>query len=75
MLAEHAKLWFGDIGTIRNTVRRIEIIPGAQPLLQMPYRQGSNGQLIEKKEVNRILKAGVIKPSYSDWSSTVVLVP
>ncbi len=75
MLAKHAKLWSGDIGTISETVHSIELISGARPVLQMPYRQGPKGRQVEKEEVDRILKAGVIESSYSEWASPIVLFP
>lgn len=40
----------------------------------MPYLQGPKGQKFEQREVSRILEAGVIQTSSTEWASLVVLV-
>ena len=75
MLAKHAHMWSGHLGEITTAVHRIELIPGATPVRQMPYRQGPKGRQYEKEEVDRMLREGVIQPSVSEWSSPVILLP
>jgi hypothetical protein len=67
-------LWNGTLGEIRTPLHRIEILPGAQPVFQPPYRAAKAGREIEQREVERMLKAGVIQPATSEWASPVVLI-
>ena len=57
MLAKHARIWFGEFGTVNNTVHRIELIEGARPVRQMPYRQCPAGRDFEAVEVHKMLEA------------------
>ncbi len=75
MLGKHAKLWSGDIGGISNTVHRIEHILGARTVRQMLYRPGPTVRQVEEEEVDRIFKAGGIKPSDSEWALSINLAP
>lgn len=57
-----------------SAVRDI-LIPGTRPSRTHPYRRGPPGREFEKKEVDRMIKEGVISPRKSEWASPVVLVP
>lgn len=74
-LTKHAQLWCEELSEISHLTHRIELILGDRPISQMPYRQAPAGREFEKKEVHRMLKAGVIQPSSSEWASPIVLVP
>ncbi len=75
MVAKHARMWSGEFGTVNNTVHSIELIERACTVRQMPYRKGPAGPEFEAKEVDKMLKAGVITPSNPEWASPVVLAP
>lgn len=66
ILARHAEMLSGYLGEFRNTVQRIAIIPGARTIRQMPHRQAPKGREVEQKEVERMMSAGVIRPSHSE---------
>ena len=44
-------------------------------MAQPPYRAGPKAREFEKKEVERMLRDGIIEPSQSNWAAPVVLVP
>jgi hypothetical protein len=67
-------MWNGTLGEMRTPPHRIELLPGAQPVFQTSYRAGKAGREVEKREVERMLKAGVIEPATSEWASPVVLI-
>lgn len=46
----------------------------AKPIKQRFYRTSYQNQLFIKEEIQRLLKAGLIKPSSSQWTSPVVVV-
>lgn len=75
MLHKHSPMWNGALGEINLTEHRIELLPGARPVSQSPYRQGPKGRKFEDEEVRRMLKDGVVQPSTSEWGSPVVLAP
>jgi hypothetical protein len=66
-----ARMWYEDLGEINTTPHRIEISPGAQAVFQPPYRAEKAGRRGVKREIERMLKAGVIQPA-SEWASPVV---
>ena len=54
---------------------RIPLIPGAKPIRQKERRMNPQLQLVVKAELERLLKAGFIKPvEITDWVSPMILV-
>ena len=47
----------------------------SRPVSQAPYRPGLNWKERVKEEVDKLLKAGFVRPSSSPWSSPVIPVP
>ncbi|KAL2102623.1 hypothetical protein ACEWY4_001791 [Coilia grayii] len=47
----------------------------ALPIKQQPYRVGPTKLKKVQEEVDCMLQLGIVQPSYSEWSSPVVLVP
>ena len=63
-----------DIG--HTTLIEHEIDTGdAKPVKQNAYRANPRNKVLIKKEVDEMLKRGIIEPSLSPWSSPVVMVP
>ncbi|KAG5865493.1 hypothetical protein JTB14_035518 [Gonioctena quinquepunctata] len=48
--------------------------PGAPPICKAPYRIPYHQRKVLQKEIDRLLDASVIRPSFSPWSAPVVLV-
>jgi hypothetical protein len=61
------------LGVIQVTKHRIEAKDN--PVFQHPCRAGPEAREVEKVEVERMLKLGVIEPSHAEWASPVVLIP
>ena len=74
MLRKHSSLWSGALGTIRATEHCIPLEAGTKPIRSMPYRKGPAMREMVAKEVNKMLKAGVIEPASTEWASPVVPV-
>lgn len=68
-------MWDGHLGTVNITTHRIEIEPDSKSSLQRPYRAGPRQRELEKEEVHKMLAAGVIEPSISEWAAPVVFAP
>ena len=75
MLSEFKDIWSGRLGKIDATKHRIALKPGARPIYQAPYRAGPIAREKEKKEIDRMLRAGVIEPTSAEWAIPVVFVP
>jgi hypothetical protein len=75
ILGKHRSIWDGRLGHVQTTSHRIELMPGATPVHSQPYRAKARAREAESSEVQRMLKAKVIKPTTSEWASPVVLVP
>ena len=75
ILRKYDTLWSGELGEISATEHRIQLLPGTRPISQQPYRAGPNAREFVAKEVDRMLRAGVVEPSDSPWASPVVLAP
>jgi len=64
----------GEIGCVESEACRIQLIDGAKPVKQNPYRTSAYEREFIKKQVEEMLDKGIIRPSTSPWSSNVVLV-
>ena len=53
----------------------VDIIEGAKPVKQHPYRLHPERQQYLRKEVKYLLDNDIIEPSQSEWSSPCILVP
>ena len=53
----------------------VQLVPGAVPIRQSPYRMSQDKLNILNKEIQFLLENGIIEPSNSDWASPAVLVP
>ncbi len=75
MLRKHASKWNGSLGKTAATEHIIELIPGARPFRLPTYRVGPTAREQEAQEVRKMLEAGVIRPSSSEWASPGVTAP
>jgi hypothetical protein len=62
-----------DFGRTSVVMHRIDT-EDASPIKQRFYRTSHENQLFIKNEIQRLLEAGLIKPSISQWTSPVVVV-
>ena len=53
---------------------KIPLIPGARPISMRPYRIVPQLKDELEKQIKEMLKAGIIRPSNSPFSSTILLV-
>ena len=58
----------------KNSELRIPLKPGAAPVAQAPYPYSNRVNEEMKKTIDKLLKAGVIRPSNSPWAAPVVMV-
>ena len=75
LMDRYQGLWSGRLGQIDMTPHRIALHPGTLPTRSQPYRTGCDHRRLLADQVAKQLQMGVIKPSQSDWSSPVVMVP
>jgi hypothetical protein len=54
---------------------RIDLVEGARPVRQYPYRLNPEKMARVDKEVSQLLEAGIIEESESPWAAPIVLVP
>ena len=63
-----------DLG--RTHLAEMEIDTGdSPPVASRPYRMSRQEQELERLEVQRMLRAGIIEPSNSPWASPLCMVP
>ncbi|CDF38257.1 unnamed protein product [Chondrus crispus] len=75
MLLKYSSMWSGELGEIKVTKHHIDTMTGTRPIAQNPYRAGPHAREAEMKEVDCMLRAGVLEPSKSAWASPVALLP
>nr|CAD2206442.1 unnamed protein product [Meloidogyne enterolobii] len=64
----------GKIGNFRGkTVHRIDLMDGARPLQNRPYRYPLHLQTEIERQIKVLLKQNIIRPSSSAWASPIVL--
>jgi hypothetical protein len=66
MLSKYSSMWTGRLGEISIAKHRIDLLPDAKTIYQAPYRAGTKGREVEKVEVERMVKEGVIEPANSE---------
>ncbi|XP_071681683.1 uncharacterized protein [Lolium perenne] len=52
----------------------IELVPGTAPIAQRPYRMNPQELVELKKQLDDMLRKGLIRPSASPWGSPVIFV-
>ena len=66
---------YGDKKINKTNVMKCNIrLKDETPIMQKAYRESEENREIIKKEIDKMLKEGIIKESYSPWSSPVVIV-
>lgn len=62
MLEEFTDIWGGHLGTIKTVKHRIDLdIPEAKPVHSAPYSLGLAAKKLEKTEIKKMLRLGVIE--------------
>ena len=61
-----------DIGKAKNIKHHIDT-GNEDPVVQKPRRQAKAHTEEIKKQVEKLYRAGIIRPSESDWASNVVM--
>lgn len=75
VLSEFSDSFSDEPGKTTLTKHGIHLQPGTTPIKLSPYRVSSAKADVIKKELDDMLKLGVIEPSTSPWSAPVVLIP
>ena len=63
-----------DVGLTQEVSHDIPVFPGTIPIKQPPHRLGPEKEEEVRKQVDGLLKRGLIEPASGAWSSPVVLV-
>ncbi|XP_076041903.1 uncharacterized protein LOC143025779 [Oratosquilla oratoria] len=67
---------FGDVPRpTTEAVHHIELVEGAAPVREKPYRMPPHKAAILQKEVTFLLDNHLAEPSKSDWAAPCILVP
>ena len=69
-----AKSW-ADCGKIEGVYLKLDLKPGAKPFKYTPYKTGFEQMDEIDKQCNKLLEAGFIRPSNSNFASPVLMVP
>ena len=77
MLKEHSSLFVDDVRklTPTNILQAAFNVGNSQPIKQRPYKNQLALQAELDKQINNMLETGIVSPSSSPWSSTIVIVP
>ena len=75
MLSEFESMWAGRLGRVTAAKHRIELKPGSRPVHQPSYPAGHHARGAIQRDVDKMISAGVLEPSASEWASPAVLVP
>lgn len=76
LLTEFTSMWDGHLGTIQTVKHRIDLDPPkAKPIHSAPYRAGPAARQLEREEIDKMLRMGVIEPAQTEWASPIVFVP
>eukprot|EP00171_Calliarthron_tuberculosum_P003874 IDg3874t1 len=75
MLRPFSSMWNGQLGEVKVTEHRIELLPGARSVFSQPYRAGIESRKVIQQNVDDLLSQDIIQPSKSQFASPVVLAP
>lgn len=75
LLKKYKSLYDDTFPGINTHPHDIELKEGARPIHQFPYRAGLKAREVERAELDKMLKQGVIEPATSPWGSPVVFAP
>lgn len=73
MLRELCTMWDRLHGDITATENRSDLITGALPIAQLPYRAGPAAPEEEQFQVDMMLRTGVIEHVQSHWASSTAM--
>ncbi|GJR11801.1 putative reverse transcriptase domain-containing protein [Tanacetum coccineum] len=59
---------------VREIEFRIDLIPGASPVVKSPYRLAPSEMLELSNQLKELQEKGFIRPSHSPWGATVLFV-
>ncbi|CAB4439835.1 unnamed protein product [Rhizophagus irregularis] len=66
---------YGDKKLSKTNIVKCDIrLKDKTPINQKAYRESTENREIIKREINKMLKEGIIQESYGSWSSPVVIV-
>lgn len=74
MFMTYKQAWSGKVGEINVTEMRIGLIPYAKTFKSPPFRAGPKTLDIERAEINKQLKLGVIELDMSAFSTPILFV-
>ena len=63
-----------DMGPTSLVEHGIPVVPGTRPIRQPPHRLGPEKEAEAERQVQELLRKGLIEPASGAWSSPVVLV-
>ena len=69
-----AKEW-ADCGKIEGVYLKLDLKPGATPFKYAPYKTAYQQMDEIERQCNKLLEAGFIRPSNSNYASPVLMVP
>lgn len=64
--------WYGSLGRFNISKHRIQLQTGTVLSCKHPSSSGQAQIALEKVEIDRLFKAGVIEPATSKWSYPIV---
>lgn len=70
-----ADKWDGHLGNIKATIHRIEFKPNSKPIFQQPYGAVPKLRQLEKDEIDKMLREGIIEPACCEWGSPIIFAP
>nr|AAM74397.1 Putative retroelement [Oryza sativa Japonica Group] len=77
IVCEYPEVFPEDLTTMppkREIEFRIDLAPGTAPIYKRPYRMAANELAEVKKQVDKQLQKGYIRPSTSPWGAPVIFV-
>ncbi|CAH0556831.1 unnamed protein product [Brassicogethes aeneus] len=74
LVANKLEAMGSNIGVTHLVQHEIELLSGSKPIKQRYYQVSPPKQQIIDEEIDKMLKAGIIEPCKSPWSSPVCLV-